>query len=155
MPESPSTPATRDLDAAGIPYRLVHHGVVHSVEEAAERRGIALETLAKTLVIRRGEADYVLALIPGDASLDYRKLRALLGIRRLSMPDPVEAKEATGYERGTITPLGVGDLPVIVHSSLMEHAEISVGAGVREWAIHLSPDDLLAVVAATVADITS
>lgn len=154
MPNPPSTPATAALDAADATYRMVHHGHVSSAEEAAEKRGIPIGALAKTLVIRVAEGEYVLVLVPGDKGLDYPKLRAQLGVRRLSMPSPEEAKEATGYARGTITPLGAGGWPVILDESFRAHDEISLGAGVGEWAIHLSPDDLVTATNATVADIS-
>lgn len=150
----PVTPATTALDEAGVRYRLVAYGEARSAEEAAERRGIALGALAKTLVLRVGEGRYTLVLVPGDASLDYAKLRAVLGVRRLTMPDPDEARTATGYARGTITPLGAGGWPVVVDRRLTEHGEVSLGSGAPGWAIHLTPQDLVAVSRATIADIT-
>ncbi|HEY5685211.1 MAG TPA: YbaK/EbsC family protein [Acidimicrobiia bacterium] len=144
MTEMPRTAAIEALDASGVRYRTVGYGRVRSAEEAAEARGIALEALAKTLVIRRDEDDYVLVLVPGDSGLDYKKLRAHLDVRRLTMPDPEEAKQATGYERGTITPLGAGGLPTIVDTRLAQLPEISLGSGAHGWAIHLDPRDLLA-----------
>jgi Cys-tRNA(Pro)/Cys-tRNA(Cys) deacylase len=153
MPNPPTTPATVALDAADVVYRLVHHGHVSSAQEAADKRGIPIGALAKTLVIRTAEGAYVLVLVPGDRGLDYPKLRAHLGVRRLTMPSPEEAKEATGYARGTITPLGAGGWPVILDESLHAQPEISLGAGVGEWAIHVTPADLVKATNATVADI--
>lgn len=132
----------------------MHYEAAGSAEEAARRRGIALQALAKTLVVRVEEGTYVLVLVPGDAGLDYRKLRSHLGVRRLTMPDPDEARSATGYERGTITPLGAGDHRVILDHRLASLDEISLGSGAHGWAIHLHPDHLLAD-GAEVADIAS
>lgn len=152
MSAAPDTPAVRYLDAANVPYRLVTYGDVRSAEEAAEARGIALSALAKTLVVRVEEGRYVLVLIPGDRGLDYSKLRAHLAVRRLTMPDPEEAKAATGYARGTITPFGAGDHPVVIDEGLLTHAEISLGSGAPNWAIHLAPT-VLTSLGATPADI--
>ena len=148
----PDTAAVRDLTARGIPHRLVAYGHVRSATEAAEQRGIALSALAKTLVVRVGEGRYVLVLIPGDRGLDYPKLRAHLGVRRLTMPDPDEAQAATGYVRGTITPFGAGDHAVVIDRGLLAHDEISLGSGVPNWAIHLDPS-LVVTLGAGVADI--
>jgi Cys-tRNA(Pro) deacylase len=154
--EAPSTPATDALDRAGASYRMVPFGPVRSVEEAAAARGIPLEALAKTLVVRREERSYTLVLVPGSAGLDYKKLRAHLGLRRLTMPDPEEARAATGYERGTITPLGAGDWPVVVDRRLTDLPEGSGGAGVRGWAIHLDPGALISALRdVEVADVSS
>ena len=56
--------------------------------------------------MRRGDDDFLLVLVPGDREISWPKLRALLGVSRLSMPSADVAREATGYERGTITPFG-------------------------------------------------
>jgi Cys-tRNA(Pro) deacylase len=148
----PSSPAIDAAEAAGIDFRLVHHGHVSSAQEAAQKRGIEIGQLAKTLVVRVGEDRYVLVLVPGDGGMDYKKLRSHLGVRRLSMPDPDEAFRATGYRRGTITPLGSGQ-PAILDTQLLVHGEISLGAGVPEWAIHLDPADLVEAFDVTIGDV--
>lgn len=152
MTDLPDTPAIRELTSHGIPHRLVPYGDVRSAEEAAEQRGIALSALAKTLVVRVEEGRYVLVLVPADRGLDYSKLRAHLGVRRLTMPDPDEAKAATGYARGTITPFGAGGHAVVVDRGLLGHDEISLGSGTQNWAIHLDPGHLVTL-GAEAADI--
>ncbi len=123
------------------------------MEEAATARGIELRQLAKTLVVRVEEGAYVLVLIPGDRGLDYRKLREHLSVRRLTMPSPAEAKAATGFERGTITPFGAGGWPVIFDQGLEGLDEVSLGAGAHGAALHLSMAAVIAVTGATVADL--
>lgn len=155
MSERPQTAATEAVAAAGVDHRLVAYGRVSSAEEAADARGVALEALAKTLVVRVEEGSYVLVCVPGPARLDYAALRELLGVRRLTMPDPDEAQSATGYVRGTITPFGAGGWPVVVDESLAGLDEVSLGAGATGWAIHLSGPDLVSATGATVAPIVA
>ena len=65
-------------------------------------------------MVRRGEGDHLFVLVPGDRQISWPKLRALLGVNRISLPDKEIAREVTGYERGTITPFGsLQSLPVI------------------------------------------
>ena len=151
---TPASPAIDAVAASGVEHRLVHYGRVRGAEEAAAARGVDLSALAKTLVVRVEEGSYVLVCVPGTARLDYAALRSILGVRRLTMPDPDEAKDATGYVRGTITPFGAGGWPVVVDESLAGLDEVSMGAGVPEWAIHLSGPDLVSVTGATVADVS-
>ncbi len=150
--EAPSSPAIEAATAAGIAFRLVHQGEVSSAEEAAEKRGISISQLVKTLVVRVEEDRYVLVLVPGDSGMDYKKLREHLAVRRLTMPDPEEALAATGYRRGTITPLGSGQ-PAILDRGLVGLEEISLGAGVEGWAIHLDPADLVEAFDITIGDV--
>ncbi len=96
-------PAMAGVD---IPYRVVRTGPAGSAAESAALQGIELASLLRTIVVRRGEGDYVFVLVPAGRRLDWPKLRAHLGVRQLSLPDADEARAATGYERYTITPFG-------------------------------------------------
>jgi len=132
----------------------VEFGEVRSLEEAAQRRSIAISRLLKTMVVRRGDADYVLVLVPGDRNIDWGKLRRLLGERRLSFAAEEEAVAATGYVHGAITPLGAGPWPVIIDATVPEEGEVSLGGGERGIAIHLDGADLAKVVGGDRADVT-
>ncbi len=117
--------------AAGVPHRVVRTRPAHSAEESAELQGIELGALLRTIVVRRGDDDYVFVLVPGGRRFDWPKVRALLGTRRLSLPDADEARAATGYERGTITPFGAARAwPVLAEARIAEQeARSRSGAG--------------------------
>lgn len=153
MSDRPVTAAFEELDRLDVQYEAVSYGEVRSATEAASARGVDVEALAKTLVLRLGPEEHVLALVPGNMALDYPKMRAFLGVRKLSMPDPTEAERVTGYARGTITPFGAGDHRIVVDRRLFTQALISLGSGARGWAIHLDPAVLLRFGAES-ADIT-
>ncbi len=149
------TPAIRAIAAAGVPHRVVHTEAAGSAEEAAQLQGIELGALIRTIVVRRGEDDYVFVLIPAGRRFDWPKLRALLGVSRLSLPDADEARDATGYERYTITPFGASRAwPVIADASLAGRDVVSIGGGARGVNLHLSAADLFAALDAQVADVS-
>lgn len=149
-----STPAIEAAEAAGLAHQVVRHGPVTSVAEAAEAIGVPVADLAKTIVVRRAEDQYVFVLVPGDRVISWPKLRAQLGVNRLSLPDKDTAKEATGYERGTITPFGsVKPWPVVADDRLRGHS-ISLGAGERGVALLVAADDAVAALAGSYADVT-
>jgi Cys-tRNA(Pro) deacylase len=149
------TPALHAAAATDLEYEVVTYPRVRSIEEAAAHRGVPVAAILKTLVVRRGEDDYVLVLVPGDRVIDWPKLRAHLGVSRLSLPDADEAREATGYERGTITPFGAnGSWPVIADAAIAGSGVASIGGGAHGVAIHADADDLIAVIGAGVADVT-
>ena len=119
-------------------------------------QGIDLHQLLRTIVVRRGENDYVFVLVPGGRRFDWPKLRAHLGVNRLSLPDAEEAKAVTGYERGTITPFGsTNTWPVIADASISSLAKVAIGGGRRGVNIHLTPAELVEATHATVVDVTS
>ena len=149
-----TTPAIEAVTALGLDHEVTRHGRVNSLEEAAAARGIEPRDLVKTIVVRRAEDDYVFVLVPGDREFSWPKLRALLGVSRLSMPDAATAREVTGYERGTITPFGASTAwPVIADSSVTGRT-ISLGAGEHGATVLLEADAALAALAAEVADVT-
>jgi Cys-tRNA(Pro) deacylase len=148
------TPAIRHIAGLGIAYEVTDHGPVRSLEEAAAARGMDPDDLIKTLVVRRGPDDYVLVLVPGLRVIAWPRLRALLGVNRLTMADPDEAKDVTGYERGAITPFGLKrPLPVIADERIAGR-RVSIGGGAHGVGVMVDGDDLIRVTDATVADVT-
>src|SRR6201991_2855102 len=121
--------AVEALENAGVAHRVVNHGPVRSLAEAAAARGVAIPDVVKTIVVRRGEGDYLFVLVPGDRGISWPKLRALLGVNRIAMPDAATAKEATGYERGTITPFGSAKPWPVIADARTRGRTINLGAG--------------------------
>jgi len=148
------SPAIAALDSAGLPYRLVSHGPVGSLAEAATARGVAVPDVVKTIVVRRSADDHLFVLTPGDRVISWPKLRALLGVHRLSMPDAAGALAATGYERGTITPFGASTAWPVIADERLRGRQITLGAGERGLAVAVDADAAITALDATVADVT-
>jgi Cys-tRNA(Pro)/Cys-tRNA(Cys) deacylase len=147
-------PALAAVEAAGLDHRVIRHGPVSSVAEAAASQGVEIRDLVKTLVVRRSADEYVFVLVPGDRAISWPKLRALLGVNRLSMPDAATAKDATGYERGTITPFGAARAWPVIADERLRGRRISLGAGERGVALEVAADEAASVLDATYADVT-
>jgi Cys-tRNA(Pro)/Cys-tRNA(Cys) deacylase len=149
------TPAIAAVEAAGVTHRVVRTEPAGSAEEAAELQGIPLGALLRTIVVRRGDDDYLFVLVPAGRRFDWPKLRTHLGVSRLSLPDADEARAVTGYERYTITPFGASRTwPVIADAAILGEPVVSIGGGVRGVNIHLAPADLVDATGATVVDVT-
>jgi Cys-tRNA(Pro)/Cys-tRNA(Cys) deacylase len=149
------TPATRALAGTSLEYTLVQTARPNSVEESAALQGIEVGQLLRTIVVRRGADDYIFVLVPGGRQIDWPKLRANLGVNRLSLPDQDEAQRATGYERGAITPFGSARAwPVLVDATIPLLGRVAIGGGARGVNLHLSPSGLVAHLRADVADVT-
>jgi Cys-tRNA(Pro)/Cys-tRNA(Cys) deacylase len=150
-----TTPGIEAATAAGIAFDVVRTERPSSAEESASLQGIELGQLLRTIVVRRGSDDYVFVLVPGGRQIDWPKLRAHLGVKRLSLPDQDEAKAATGYERGAITPFGSAmPWPVVADATVMGPDRVAIGGGARGVNLHLSPRDLVSSLGADVADVT-
>ena len=155
MNRTADTPATRAVEELGIEFRVVQTRPATSAEESAELQGIELGALLRTLVVRRGEDDYFFVLVPGGRRFDWPKLRAHLGVKRMTMPDADEAHTVTGYERGAITPFGAShNWPVLIDAAALERPVVAIGGGIRGVNLHLAPRDLVAHLGAEVVDVS-
>jgi Cys-tRNA(Pro)/Cys-tRNA(Cys) deacylase len=152
-PADPSERAISAADALGLDHQVTRHGRVRSLPEAAAARGVEPRQIVKTMVVRLADDDYRFVLVPGDREIAWPKLRSLLGVNRLSMPGADVALEVTGYERGTITPLGSSTAwPVVADASI--RGPVSIGAGAHGVALTVDAGQLVTALAATVADVT-
>lgn len=150
------TPGLEALAASGLDYEVIRYERARSISEAAARQNIDDESVLKTLVVRRGEGDYLFVLVPGDREMDWPKLRSHLGVSRVTMPDVDEAKDVTGYERGAITPLGATTAwPVVADASIASMKLVSIGAGAHGVSVHISGPALVAHLEAVEADVTT
>lgn len=154
--EGPDTPGILAARAAGVPFEVLRTERARSAEESAQLQGIELHQLLRTIVVRRASEDYVFVLVPGGRRIDWPKLRIHLGTRRMSLPDADEAREATGYERGAITPFGATHAwPVIADATVGDGDEmIAIGGGAHGVNLHLRAADLLAATDAELIDVT-
>ena len=172
-PESPTPgsgdPHARVKDAAaqrGLDIEIRERPAARSLAEAAELLGILPSGIVKTLVVKRPstgsgtqgesrpEGEYLFALIPGGRAISWPKLRALVGVNKLRLPEAELALAATGYERGTIVPIGsTTDWPVYADESIVGQ-RVAMGAGSHGYSLFVDADDLIAAYGATVADIS-
>jgi Cys-tRNA(Pro) deacylase len=143
-----------DAAARGIPIRIVERPAARSLEEAAELLGIQPGDIVKTLVVKRSDDTFVFALVPGGRKISWPKLRAVLHVNKLQLPDASVALAATGYERGTITPFGSTTAWPVIADETVAGRTVSMGAGEHGYSLFVDADLLLAGFSATVADIT-
>lgn len=151
--EEPALRARKALDDSGLAASVTVHGPVSSLQEAAAVRGVRPEQVLKSIVVRRGEGELVFVLVPGGRSIAWPRLRALLGVSRLSLASRDEAEQSTGYVPGTITPFGsLTPWPVIADERVA--GPVSIGGGASGVAFTIEAAALIAFLGATVADVT-
>jgi Cys-tRNA(Pro) deacylase len=142
-----------DAAARGIPIEIIERPAASSLEEAAAILGVHPSVIVKSLVVKRHDGTFLFALVPGDRQISWAKLRAVVGVNKLQLPDAGQALDATGYERGTITPFGSTTAwPVFADSRVT--GRIAMGAGEHGFSAWVAADDLIRGFAATVADIS-
>ena len=143
-----------DAAARGLTVELVERQAAASLAQAAVLLGIRPADIVKSLVVKRKDGSFLFALVPGDRQISWPKLRQLVGVNKLSLPSADVALAATGYERGTITPLGSTSAWPVYADSTIAGRRISMGAGEHGYSAFVDADALTAALGAVVADIT-
>jgi Cys-tRNA(Pro)/Cys-tRNA(Cys) deacylase len=152
------TNAARILDGLHIAYTLQEYEVDPDDLKAttvAAKIGMPAEQVFKTLLCSAGGGDYVFAVVPGDAELDFKKLARAAGVRKAEMASLKDVQPLTGYIRGGVTVLGAKrSYPAFADETIELFDQISVSAGQRGTQIVLAPADYLRATGATIAALT-
>ena len=151
------TNAARLLDKAKIAYDLVPYTVDEdnlAATHVAEELGEDIATVFKTLVLRGDRTGLFVCVIPGDKEVDLKAAAKVSGNKWCEMIPMKELLPSTGYIRGGCSPIGMKKpLPTYFHSTAIDHERIYISAGVRGLQIAIAPEELIAYVGATLADI--
>ncbi len=154
MPKPNKTIAMRQLDNLRVPYRATWHQPTFDAEAAALERGVPLDHIVKSLLVLLPGRRYVLALVQGDRKLSLHKLGTALGQKGLEMAPHDQVATVTGYEPGSVCPLGLKrKLPIVIDAGVLELDEASISGGRHEAGIALAPQDLVRATGAKVADV--
>jgi Ala-tRNA(Pro) deacylase len=149
-----------ELDAAGARYRLIEHAPEGRTEVVSGLRGHALASAAKCLIllvkIGKKQTRYVLAVVPGDARLDFSAVKALLGASYVAFADTVKAEELAGSITGTVLPFSYDErLQLIADPALLDHGEIYFNAARLDRSIALASEDYLRLAQPRIARVTA
>ena len=138
------------LDDRKITYKTSQHPRVHTSEEAARVRGVPLKSGVKALVVKAGEA-YFMVLIPGNKKMDFSKL----GLGKIRLADPKAVLRITGCEIGSVHPFGnLFGLKVLMDEKILENESVNFSAGTHEDSINMDPKDIVKPVNPQMGDYT-
>ncbi|GAA5230549.1 aminoacyl-tRNA deacylase [Arthrobacter cryoconiti] len=143
-----------DARDKGLKVEILARPPADSLIEAAAVLGIEPKQILKSLVVKRSDGSFLFALIPGGRAISWPKLRAVVGVNKLQLPAPQAARDATGYERGTITPLGSTTPWPVFADETIRGRRVAMGAGEHGYSMFVDADSLIEALGATVADIS-
>lgn len=157
-PKTIDTRVTQLLDANGVSYRiLAHTEPVFTVAAAAEQRGVNVEEMVKSILLRDKRSRYVMACVSGNKRLDPKAVRVHLegDWRRLSFASAEEILQVTGYIQGAVAPLDLPqEIPIVFDKTIAKHARVNISSGDPMAGLELNPDDLIKLSGAKLAAIT-
>lgn len=149
---------TRMLDARKIPYQAFEFPAQKmSAVEVARQLSVPPETVYKSIVItRENQGKPLLALVPGPAEVDLKKLAKALGEKKVYLPSERQAEQITHLQAGGISPLALLNrgFQVVIDHSAQTLDQILISGGQRGLDIRISPNDLRDLTQARFADIS-
>ena len=153
------TPAINLAKQRGLDYHV--HEYTHDSSaasyglEAAEKLGVEVNKVFKTLVVMTEAGTLAVAILPVDKSLNFKKMAKALGCKKLQMAEPKQVERSTGYVLGGVSPLGQKKrLATIIDNSAEMQPTIYVSGGRRGLEIELPPAQLATTLSACFAAIT-
>jgi Cys-tRNA(Pro)/Cys-tRNA(Cys) deacylase len=153
------TPATSVLEKAAVAFKLHEYDYDPNAErigmQAADALGVSPSRLLKTLMAKAGGA-VVCVLIASDHEVSLKKLAAAAGTKDAAMLPAAEAERITGYHVGGISPLGQRKrVRVFIDAPAIAHPTIIFNGGRRGLQIEIAPGELVKLLGATAADLSS
>lgn len=149
MTENLDSPVTRRLDALGVRYEAIEIPLdpdkkpVRSLEELLAAQNRNPNQIVRSLLFRTGSDNFVLLAAAGGGKADWGILRKHLNERRLTMAQPEEVLQATGYPIGAVPPIALPkDVRVLADASVFEFERVVIGSGVLGYALDMAGADL-------------
>lgn len=142
------------LKIQDIPFRVLTHSSVVTIEDVENILGIKPELMAKALVVKTSDG-FAVAVIPGNCQLSKKDLAKLSGYSRssLDMVRREEVEKITGLPLGSIPPYGLG-FPVFMDEKLLTHKLVYCGIGSLTQTLEISPIELYRLSGAKTGSIT-
>lgn len=156
---SDKTNVMRVLEQNKIAYTA--HEYPHGKEAVdgvtvAQLLGQDVRQVFKTLVARGKSGGYHVFVIPVAAELDLKKAAKAAGEKSVELVHVKELLGLTGYVRGGCSPVGMKKaFPTVFDASVQDIPTVIVSAGKIGYQIECAPADLMALVRATAAPITT
>ncbi|QIA62461.1 hypothetical protein GT360_02530 [Vibrio astriarenae] len=150
-----NTPIIDLLIKKNIPFKLLEQQVeTISIEDTAHARGISPNQMVKSILLRDMGNRYALACVPGDLSVDPKKVRAILNWRRMTCVGLDQLQTTTGYQVGCVAPLLLKQpMPIVFDNQLTQLQHVTISSGQRLAGIALSSQDLVELCQPRLGDI--
>ncbi len=152
------TPAIATLKKHNVNY-IIHqyeHDVTnqHYGLEAAEKLGISVDCVFKTLLVNIDNKDLVVAILPVSSMLNMKLIAKAHGGKKAEMALKKQVERATGYVIGGVSPLGQKKhLATYIDYSLVNYTSVYVSGGKRGLELELAPIVIQSLTQATLVNL--
>lgn len=143
---------------AYTPYEFPTHEAGDVAQLTVDHLAVPEHRIYKTLALTGNKTGPLIGVVPLDRHIDYKKLSAVSGNKKVGMIPLKDLEQTTGYEHGANTPIGIHarhKYPIFIGEEALKELEIIVSAGKIGRSVGLAPKALAKAVNAKFAAITS
>jgi Cys-tRNA(Pro)/Cys-tRNA(Cys) deacylase len=142
MTDMVSSPVGTLLQNRNIPFEQIviplspDKKPIRALEEILGEHGYLPGSVVRSILFRTDAESYILLAIAGSNKADWGVLRKHLNERRLTLADPSQVAEHTGYVIGAVPPLALPEsIRVLADESLKAYEKLIIGSGC--WVMRL------------------
>ena len=121
---------------------------------AAEKLGVEVGNIAKSLLFVAKDGRYFMVVCPGDRKVANAKLKAAIGAKT-RMADAEQTYAATGFQPGGVCPFGVEGIEILLDAALQNYQPIYPAAGTDSSGVPMSFEELQRVTGGRICDCTA
>ena len=146
----------RMLDQAKISYEVLEYDLdkdLFSGEAVSDLLGMEYGQCYKTLALKH-EHDLFICVISVKDELDLKKCAKACGVKNVEMVHVKDLLKLVGYERGSVTPVGVKkNKGIIFDDEVNNYEQIEISGGAYGIGLKINREELLKYLKAQVEDI--
>lgn len=140
------------LEAHGLCALEFEPGSTPTSEMAAERIGVEVAQIAKSILMAGKDGVFRLAVLRGDRKIHSTKLKRLTGVKH-RMASAEETEEQTGFPVGSVCPFGLDGLEIYIDEGLADYETVYPAAGTDASGVPMTFDALVSITKGRVADL--
>ncbi|OGI15325.1 hypothetical protein A3K63_05385 [Candidatus Micrarchaeota archaeon RBG_16_49_10] len=143
------------LERLGVEYKILElKERAYTSEDVVRLYGCPMEEICKTVVLKPDRGVIFAATLGGDKKLDVKKMRKIVGCRKMRFLNGEELEKATGFEPGTVCPVTLSDmLPLYLDKSCFRTEKVNFGSGDLLYGVEIRSEDIREAIKAEVVDI--
>jgi len=134
---------------------IVLNTTARTAIDAANSLDCKVGAIIKSLLFKT-ESSFVLCLVAGDKRCSLNKIKKLTNKKDVSMANPDDVKNQTGYTIGGVSPVGhINQVETIIDNSLNRFDEIYGAAGHPNCVFQINFENLIKITNGKPVDITA
>jgi prolyl-tRNA editing enzyme YbaK/EbsC (Cys-tRNA(Pro) deacylase) len=141
------------LEAHGLVALEFEPGSTPTSEMAAERIGVEVAQIAKSILMAGKDGAFRLAVLRGDRKIHSTKLKKVTGVKH-RMASAEETQEQTGFPVGSVCPFGLDGLEIYIDEGLAGYETVYPAAGTDASGVPMTFEALVSITGGRVADLT-